>query len=211
MNGPAILLALAAWTATGEPLPAVGDVSWPQFRQQTLELLQTLGDSGLSLPAESRQALGKLLAVAAPTDPAGSVALVQKLLDPLCLVGVSINPESRVKVGRGPAPAQLRLGQDALLLVKVHNDAGVTHALAVSGPQVRARDRAEEGRWLSATVVAPPRLSGQKLEYALLRLRPHEMGKREATLRFDVGQGSQDLGFRGETPILFRVLSAQSK
>jgi hypothetical protein len=32
-----------------------------------------------------------------------------------------------------------------------------------------------------------------------------EAGKREATLNFDVGQGTQDLGFRAEVPILFHV------
>ena len=35
-------------------------------------------------------------------------AAVQEVLDPLCLVGVEINPESRVKAGPGPAPASAR-------------------------------------------------------------------------------------------------------
>ena len=35
-----------------------------------------------------------------------------------------------------------------------------------------------------------------------------EAGKREATLGFDVGQGTQDLGFRGECPVLFDVRPA---
>ena len=48
-------------------------------------------------------------------------------------------------------------------------------------------------------------LGGQKLEYAVLTLRAEESGKREATLKFDAGQGTQDLGFRAEVPILFRV------
>ena len=34
---------------------------------------------------------------------------------------------------------------------------------------------------------------------------------REATLRFDVGQGSQDLGFRGEVPVLFTVATGEQK
>ena len=48
-------------------------------------------------------------------------------------------------------------------------------------------------------------LSGQPVEYVLLRLTARQAGKREATLMFDVGQGTQDLGFRNEVPILFTV------
>src|SRR5262249_45925301 len=35
-----------------------------------------------------------------------------------------------------------------------------------------------------------------------------EAGKREATIGFDVGQGTQDLGFRGEAPVLFDIRPA---
>jgi hypothetical protein len=48
-------------------------------------------------------------------------------------------------------------------------------------------------------------LTGAHLEYLPLRLVAHEAGKREATLKFDVGQGTQDLGFRAEVPVLFTV------
>src|SRR5207248_7952726 len=51
-------------------------------------------------------------------------------------------------------------------------------------------------------------LSGLKLEYALALISSSEAGKREATLSFDVGQGSQDLGFRAEVPVLFDVRPA---
>src|SRR2546430_9075971 len=35
------------------------------------------------------------------------VEMIQQTLDPLCLMGVTINPESRVKVAMGPAAAEL--------------------------------------------------------------------------------------------------------
>ena len=35
-----------------------------------------------------------------------------------------------------------------------------------------------------------------------------EAGRREATISFDVGQGTQDLGFRAEAPVLFDVAPA---
>jgi hypothetical protein len=58
---------------------------------------------------------------------------------------------------------------------------------------------------------APPlsdKLSGQEVEYALALIYCHESGKREATIGFDVEQGNQDLGFRGETAVLFDVQPA---
>ena len=46
------------------------------------------------------------------------------------------------------------------------------------------------------------------MEYVLLLITSSEAGHREATLAFDVGQGTQDLGFRGEAPVLFDVRPA---
>jgi len=53
-----------------------------------------------------------------------------------------------------------------------------------------------------------PNLSGLGIEYALALIYSGESGKREATIGFDVGQGTQDLGFRGELPILFDIRPA---
>jgi len=46
-------------------------------------------------------------------------------------------------------------------------------------------------------------LSGLDLEYRIIQIYSKDAGKREAKLAFDVGQGSQDLGFRNEVNILF--------
>ena len=46
-------------------------------------------------------------------------------------------------------------------------------------------------------------LSGLELEYNIIQIYSKDAGKREAKLTFDVGQGSQDLGFRNEVDILF--------
>lgn len=124
---------------------------------------------------------------------------IQKLVDRACLIGVTINAESRVKAARGPAPARLGVDRACLALIKVENDAGVTHRLSVTS----------SAGWLETSVCGAERnggrLSGRKLEYLLLRLGAHESGKREATLRFDAGQGTQDLGFRAEVPLLFTI------
>jgi hypothetical protein len=62
-------------------------------------------------------------------------------------------------------------------------------------------------RWLDLAMhdVAPltPTLSGASLEYRIVNLYSRDEGRREATLAFDVGQGTQDLGFRAEAALLF--------
>src|SRR5207302_6004242 len=77
-----------------------------------------------------------------------------------------------------------------------------------AGGGARAKE-ASRDRFLQAEMFTNPpmtaMLSGLKLEYAIALIYSSEAGKREATLGFDVGQGTQDLGFRGEVPILFTV------
>jgi hypothetical protein len=195
-----ILLLLGAIIVTAqEPGP---------LRDQCRRLLKAVKGLDGPLPVATVKNLEELLA-SKPGAAEETVEAIQKLLDPHCLVSVTINPESRVKAARAPAAAVLVRDGDVFFLVKVHNEAGVTHALTVAGPQLRVKGKGGEGRWLEAAVyTAPPlakTLSGQPVEYVLLRLTARESGKREATLMFDVGQGTQDLGFRAEVPILFTV------
>ena len=51
-------------------------------------------------------------------------------------------------------------------------------------------------------------LSGLEVEYAIALVYSSDAGKREATIGFDIGQGTQDLGFRAEVPVLFDVRPA---
>jgi hypothetical protein len=203
-----VLAGLVSAPVQAQTLSKVDDVSWPRLRQHCRDLLKALDTHKAPLPAETRQALVEILDKE-PADPDAAVAAVQKLLDAHCLVGVTINPESRVKAARGPAPAELQRDHPALVLVKVQNDGGVTHALTVSGPQIASSNVKQDGHWLEAAMgtEAPlaKKLSGARLEYVVLRLTARESGKREATFRFDVGQGTQDLGFRADVPILFTV------
>ncbi len=135
--------------------------------------------------------------VLARKSPAG-VETIQRVLDRLCLVGVDINPEMRVKAAPGPAAPELGRGVWRACLVKVHNQAGTTAELRATNSEAGWLDlRLEVAEPLSRT------LSGQRLEYRILRLYSRDEGWREASLGFDVGQGSQDLGFRNEVPILF--------
>jgi hypothetical protein len=189
-------------------LPVVDEVEWAPFRDHCRQLLQMLDKTASPLPAETARRL-KTLLEGKPDDPTAASAAVQKLLDGHCLIAVNINAESRVKAARGPAEIELQKDRPALVLVKVHNEGGVTHALRLYGPELAHDGKRAAGRWLEAVLMTESpftsELTGRRLEYRLLRLTPRQSGKREATFQFDVGQGTQDLGFRAEVPILFSI------
>ena len=67
-------------------------------------------------------------------------------------------------------------------------------------------------RFLQVEMIAAPpmtaELSGLRVEYAIALIYSSEAGRREATIAFDVGEGTQDLGFRAEVPVLFEVRPA---
>ena len=50
-----------------------------------------------------------------------------------------------------------------------------------------------------------PNLSGLKLEYAVLQIYSKDAGQREAEIGFNIGQGTQDIGFRNIINILFNI------
>ena len=81
-----------------------------------------------------------------------------------------------------------------------------------SGGAARTNQKAAKDRFLDVEMFNKPpmtdKLSGLKVEYAIALIYSSEAGKREATLGFDVGQGTQDLGFRGEVPVLFDIRPA---
>jgi hypothetical protein len=125
------------------------------------------------------------------------------------LIAVTINPESRVKAVRIPASeggvktAVLVQGEWTAFRVRVRNEARVTPRLRVAGPNLPAVPGDRE-QWLDARLEPDTPLKGVPEEWRILRLRSRDAGMREARLVFDVGQGTQDLGFRSEVSLLFR-------
>lgn len=194
-------------------LPLVEVVEWNSFRDHCRQLLHTLEKTHSPLPAETVRRLQTILD-STPDNPAAASAAVQKMLDARCLVGININAESRVKAGRGQGTSKLQMDRPTLVLVKVYNEGGVTHALRVHGSELIRGDKRDPIRWLEAELVTErpftAELTGRRLEYRVLRLTAHQAGKREATFQFDVGQGTQDLGFRAEVPVLFSIGKAES-
>src|SRR5215470_5954401 len=55
-----------------------------------------------------------------------------------------------------------------------------------------------------------PRLSGLPLEFRILAIYSRDAGQRSAAISFNVGQGSQDIGFRNEMTVLFTALPAHA-
>jgi hypothetical protein len=221
MAGALLLLAAPHPEASRPALPLVAVEPQP-LAAQASRVAEALAYIGAPLATDDRRALDE---AAARADGA---AAIQAVLDRYCLLDVHINPESRVKVMQGPARAELLEQGWRTFLVKVRNEAGVTAPLRVTspnaervfsrGPQgfsisprpvqtVTARDVSD--RWLDLYTFdkqpLTPALSGLELEYRILQLYSRDPGRREATLAADVGQGSQDIGFRNDAPVLFTV------
>jgi hypothetical protein len=207
------LLLLAPGISAAQKAPEPVAVEGQPLAANVNRLLQALEFLGAPLPKDKTEALQ-----AAIKDQ--DAKKLQQLLDPFVLVVVSINPESRVKAARGPAVPILQQAGYTAVILKVVNDSTVTKALRISSPQAGrvfsggggGNVPADPKRFLDVEMFTKQplteNLSGLKVEYALALLHSSEAGKREATLGFDVGQGSQDLGFRGEVPILFEVRPA---
>ncbi len=136
---------------------------------------------------------------------------LQRVLEPFCLFEVAINPESRVKVDAGPAKPLLTQGQWKTFLIKVQNAAGVTAPLRAFSDQASSGERTAD-RWIDIDISVhepmPPKLTGQPLEYRLIRLRTESVGKRSAVIAMDVGQGTADIGFRNDVLLTFRSEAA---
>ena len=207
-----------------DTLPIVMGVESQPLKAQAKRVAESLEILGEPLTKEQSTSLQAMLSEA---DNDKTVAAIQKILDPLALAGVTINPESRVKVVRGEAAAKLHEQGWRVFLVKVYNEAGVTARLRTNSPNAAPLYQRSTGaadpkpsvklddvanRWLDIASHDQqpllPTLSGLELEYRVISLFSRAHGKREAKLEFDVGQGTQDLGFRNELNVLFECDTA---
>ena len=208
------LFCLVTVCLRAEELPLVTAVEFQPFAAQVARVVQALEIIGEPMPRPDAEALQKLIAT--PGGGKAQVEAMQKILDRHALAGIEINPESRVKVQQGQAaPRLMEQGWRAFLL-KVANQAGITAVLAVESPNAGQLANTSAGqvgrRWIDHAMFnkqpMKPHLSGLELEYRVLQLYSKDAGKREAKLIFDVGQGTQDLGFRSEVDILFTAVPA---
>lgn len=207
------------------PLPVI-EVEGQPLAANARRLMQALDFLGAPLPDEEKARLQSAIM-------ARDATVAQSVLDARVLVVVDINPESRVKVQRGPAKAAIQQAGYTPVLLKVINHATSVARLNISSSQAGPpyagvqkstleRERQThlkenentqgEHRFLEVSVFdSPPmtgNLSGLGVEYVIALIYSSEAGRLEATLAFDIGQGTQDLGFRAELPVLLDVRPA---
>jgi hypothetical protein len=208
--------------------PIVSGLERQPFVAATRRLIEAIDFAGAPLSSEVTE---KLQAAMASPDDRAAVRDIQEILDPFCLATININAESRVKVAEGPVKKELMQQGWRAFLIKVHNEAGINPVLQVESPNAlpvyqqgkgsREEPRTKEklvnpedvpDRFLDMTMVQreplKEKLSGLLVEYRILLLYSRDAGDREATLSFNIGAGTQDLGFRSEVPILFDCESA---
>ena len=225
---PALILAFCAGPLVAADFPQVKKVERQPLVAATKRLVQALTYVGAPLSKADAKALEKAMAAEKDAD---AVAGIQKVLDKSALAGVHINPESRVKVSEGPAKKELIRNGWRSFLVKVHNEAGTNPVLLADSPNARplymrgkgARQKPQttqklvpkedvKNRYLDIVMYnkqpLTAKLTGLELEYRIIQLYSRSAGKREAKLSFNVGQGTQDIGFRNAVPILFNVVPA---
>ena len=213
-----VVLGLGSSARAIDPPPVVPGIEGQPLAANAGRLAKAFDFLGAPLPA----AAGKDLAKAIEDKDAKRV---QEVLDPHVLFVVTINPEARVKAARGPAEPTLQQAGWTPVLIKVVNESTVKKPLKMASPQSGevysgpGRDSRDPkaspkivDRFLELEVFKSPpmtlELSGLGVEYVLGLVYSSEAGKREATIGFDVGQGNQDLGFRGEVAVLFEVRPA---
>ncbi len=216
-----ILVFFQAWLVAGT-VPAevpVVTVEPQPFLAATRQVMEAAAFLGSPFSAEESESLRQCL----QQHDAAAVERAQRILDAHVLFVVTINPEQRVKVSASTPLPRLDEAGWRQYLVKVVNESGTTAPLQVSSPEagpVFLKHYAQPGRpeppppspplsarWVDVQMWdAPPlrpTLSGLNVEYRIMGLCSRDAGKREARFHFDVGQGTQDLGFRGEASVLF--------
>jgi hypothetical protein len=208
-----VLLFLTTFTSRGAPVE-------PQPFLAALKPLMDAADYvGSPFSAEETATLRS----AVQAQDAAAVEHVQAVLDAHALFVVTISPEQRVKVAQGAARPELSEAGWRQFLVKVVNESGATAPLRISSGEAKqlfaggAKPRPDQeatptdpptnSRWLEIqswdSPPLRPALSGLGVEYRIVGLYSRDAGKRDARFSFDAGQGTQDLGFRGESSVLF--------
>jgi hypothetical protein len=196
------------------------------FAEHVRQVETTLGYLGSPVTEGDQDAINTAVADA---DEDKAIRVLEQILDKYTLAVVNINAESRVKVQPGEEKAELVEAGTRIFLVKVINKAGVTARLRVESPNalpvyIQSKGKSEppntitpaelRDRWIDLNLYdkdpMSERLSGLAVEYRILEVYSRDRGQRSAKISFDVGQGSQDIGFRNEMVVLFSALPAHA-
>lgn len=196
----------------------VTDVDVQPFKSQVKRVAEALKFLGQPINGADKTRMAKALG----SSEDNAATELQKVLDQYVLAHININAESRVKVSAGKSKKDLAQQGWSVFLVKVHNEAGITAPLKVVSPNAAPVYKRSTGspepaksvtqsqvvdRWCDVAMFdgqpLAQSLSGLNVEYRILQIYARDAGKREANLAFNVGQGTQDIGFRNSIAILF--------
>lgn len=125
---------------------------------------------------------------------------------PLKLITISISPESRVKAASEDIATEIQQGVWKDFLIDIENAAGITAPLEIESKQfMQNADDTSRDRWLQIELAPTGALSGNRNELRTLKIKSRDSGIRTAIFNFNAGQGTQDLGFRSDVLITFKV------
>src|SRR3954467_7107709 len=124
-------LAAIATASAAADIPIVGDVEGQPLAANAGRVLKALDMLGAPLPEDTTKALNKAI-----DDK--DAKKVQELLDKHVLFAVTINPEARLKVAKGPGSTAIQQAGWTPVLVKVMNDSTVKKSLRIMSEQAGA-------------------------------------------------------------------------
>lgn len=222
---PVAFFALSALLTGAVPRkPAQTRVALQPFAQQVRQVESALGYLGQPLAEQDQEAVNRAIG---EVDEVAAIAHLEEILDKYALAVVDINPESRVKVQPGAAKPELVEAGASIFLVKILNHAGVTAKLEAQSPNAlpvlvqsdgspepprKVAPEDVRDRWMDLELYdknpMSQRLSGLPLEYRILIIYSRDTGQRSAEISFNVGQGTQDIGFRNDITVVFTALPA---
>jgi hypothetical protein len=206
-----------------ESLPEA-KVEYQPFISATERLLDALRFVGAPLTDQDEKAIRQLLT---DHDQEKAVRGIQKVLDAYCIAGVHINPEGKLTVEAGPVNKKLVQQGWRTFLVKVYNRANNTSQLVANSPNALPQFRKSNSsklpsmditpaqvanRWLDLSMVDQrplnKNLSGLSLEYQIIQLFSRDVGRRQASLRFTIGEGANTQENGNEVTLNFQCVPA---
>ncbi len=215
VRAPLLVLALVVSAALPlsfrADLPKAPKVELQPLAAQAKRVADALGRLGSPLPDADRKALAD---AAKSKDHPRAVETIQAILDKRCLAAVHVgsdpkSKETKLRIERGAAKAELAEQGWRVFLVKVHNPAGLDGAelraispnalpltnRSSSRPDPKVVSVGEVGkRFLDVMMfndqplVRP--LSGLEVEYRIVQLYSRDPGRKQASLAFTLHRGA---------------------
>ena len=219
--------------------PVVGDVQRQPLAAQVRRVVQAEEYLGNPFSPEERHALQEAFDMADPQASVNAIqrvldphCLVDIDISPEMRVKVSAGPAKPVLLEQGWRQFLVKVHNQAGTTAPLRCVSPEGQSLSLGGDSLtpgapKLKNASDEryrttgwpsdaelgGRWVDVAMYdgqpLVPELGGLSLEYRILEVYSRDAGKREATLAFDIGQGTQDLGFRSELPVVFESLPAQ--